>query len=192
VKTKGILIAAFVFVLSAFASAGTVSFTTSGTFTSTGTASSSTGISFVGATDCATGCVVSGPVNYVNLGTFHASSPGTATSDTFTLTITQTSPSGVPTGISATVTGNVKLVGGKLHSKAKVSFTGVTTVTIAGVTYTVELPASGFYSVSVGLAGTTLQGNIATPEPSASLLLGLASLGLFGFAWVSRGRMVNT
>jgi hypothetical protein len=189
VKTKGILIAAFVFVLSAFASAGTVSFTTSGTFTSTGSSSSTTGISFVGATDCATGCAVSGPINYVNLGTFYASTPGSATSDTFTLTITQTSPAGVPTGISATVTGNVKLVGGKLHSKAKVDFTGTTTVTIAGVTYTVTSPD---ITVSTHLAGSTLNGNIAAPEPSASLLLGLASLGLFGFALVSRGRMVNT
>lgn len=187
-KTKGILIAAFVFVLSAFASAGTVSFTTSGTFLSTGGATSDTGISFVGATDCAAGCVVSGPINYVNLGTFKASGVGTASTDTFTLTITQTSPTGGSTGISATVTGQINVVHGKKHSTAKVSFT-TTAVTIAGVTYTVTSP---IITVSVGLAGTTIQGNIATPEPSASLLLGLASLGLFGFAWVSRGRMVNT
>jgi hypothetical protein len=187
VKTKGILIAAFVFVLSAFASAGTVSFTTSGTFLSTGGATSTTGISFVGATDCASGCVVSGPVNFVNLGTFKASGVGTTSSDTFTLTITQTSPTGTG-GLTATVTGRITVVGGKKHSTAKVTF-GTTVVTIAGVTYTVT---SNPITVSNLLIGSTINGNIAAPEPSASLLLGLASLGLFGFAWVSRGRMVNT
>jgi hypothetical protein len=57
------------------------------------------------------------------------------------------------------------------------------------VTYTVTSP---LITVSPLIAGSTINGNIATPEPSASLLLGLASLGLFGLAWVPRSRMVNT
>ena len=105
-KNKGILLAAFVFLLSAFASAGTVSFTTSGTFSSSGTNVSSGGITFSGAIACAAGC--SAP-NQVSLGTFTGTgSINNTKSDTFTLTITQTSPSGSGT-LVATITGHVTL-----------------------------------------------------------------------------------
>jgi len=180
-KNKGILLAAFVFLLSAFASAGTVSFTTSGTFSSSGTNVSSGGITFSGTIACAAGC--SAP-NQVSLGTFTGTgSINNTTSDTFTLTITQTSPSGSGT-LVATITGHVTLK----KSNAHVHFgSSNQEITLAGVTYTILTPD---FTINWH-DGADIAAQINIPEPSASLLLGLASLGLLGLATGSRKRIVN-
>ena len=176
---KMFLLAALAF-LPCLATATTVTYTTSGSF-SGGTLP----ISFIGAADS----VSANPSGTLgDMGTFVVGACAATCSGptTFTLTITQSSPTPGSAPITATITGKV------VHTSAKslrIDFGSGASVTIGGVTY-VPLWPSGSQGLKFG-QNTTVQLVIAAPEPTSALLLGLGALGLMGLAFVSRDKILT-
>jgi hypothetical protein len=105
-------------------------------------------------------------------------------SETFTLTVTQTSP----------VSGMADLVGTISGEVLKNGFTDLT------LTFTADKMTIGsnVYNIpfmhSINFSFTTLNGSVTVPgempEPSAGFLLGIGALGLMGLATVSRKMIV--
>src|SRR5438132_2285322 len=139
--TKKVLLLAAAFLVPQLAFAGNVSYSTSGAFSSSLTAtSSSMPVTFI---PSGPQTIPAGPglLGSFAIGTFPncTTKPNCTVTDTLTITITQTAPTGGVGALTATVTGLVAF-----SSKTGVvtlSFTGAT-VTIGGVTY-VRLPGTG-------------------------------------------------
>jgi hypothetical protein len=112
--------------------------------------------------------------------------PKCTTTDTLTITIVQTAPTGGSGNLTATVTGQVAF--NSKTGQVSWNFTGAT-VTIGGVTYD-ALDGSGTKKLP-GEIDAFIFGPALVPEPNAQLLLGLGGLGLIGLATVSR-KMINT
>lgn len=184
---KLVLLAATALLLPCLAMAGTVSFSTTGTFgNNTSTSGVFTGLSFVGTSY--TNLQAGPPLgNNVSFGDFHFTTcGGTCTgTDSFTLHIDQTSPTPGGGGeLDATVSGSVKASHGALIltlTKAVVSIGTVTYTLPLGESINIGHPGSKF-------AKTTLNGNVLNPvpEPTARLFLGLGTIGLMGLTLVSR------
>jgi hypothetical protein len=184
---KVVLLAAFAFLLPSLAMAGSVSFSTTGTFgNGTSTSGVFTGLSWVNASY--THLDAGPPVGTnVTFGAFHFTHcSGTCTgSDTFTLHIDQTFPNSGGGDLDALISGTVTA------SKGKLTFTfSKFTVTIGTVTYTVP---AGTQFIAISHPGqtfalTTVTGNVFNPvgEPNARLLLGLGTVALMGLTLVSR------
>jgi hypothetical protein len=184
-KKKMFLLAAVpALILSQLAFAGTVSYTTSGTFSSSSSATSANmPVTFTGTSQTVTTPDLTALLGSFSLGTFGKchTKPACTPTDTLTLKITQSG--GGSGNLTATVNGLVAL--NKTTGVLSWIFTGAS-VTINGVTY-IGLPGNSLASLNV--QGIIL-GNVSTPEPNAGLLLGLGSLGLMGFAFASR-KMIN-
>ncbi len=169
-----VLLAATVLLLPCLAMASTVTFSTSGTFSSP----SLFPISFTGVTNEST---LGGNVSF---GTFSVGScAGTCTGhETFTLTIDQTAPKVGSGNIDVTLKGSV--VGSSSHIQLTFK---TATVQVGGTTYNIPFHES----INFGSNMTTLNGSVVAAEPNAQLLLGLGTLGLMALTLVSRKVITN-
>jgi hypothetical protein len=163
--------------VSAFA--GTVTYSTTGDFTSTGTATVSNGgetIAFTGSAGS-----VSTPT-FTSVGSFLVTGSASGTfSDSFTLTILQSVPSGsgtTATPISGTITGN--------SSTIAIAF-APSTLAIGGADWT--FANIGLNNPSIDGGKTVLVEQVTlTPEPGSLALLGGS---LLGFGLLARRRLVK-
>lgn len=175
---RAVLLAAFAFLLPSLAMAGSVSFTTSGTF-----GAGNLPITFTGASWLLVDA--SSPGTNLSFGTFSVTtclhSPTCSGPESFTLHIDQTSPTIGGGNLDATVTGVVKF--NSNQGDYTISWTKAT-LTIGAVVYSIPFPEA------LNLGSTTLNGHVSVPEPTANLLLGLGAVALMGFAMVSR-KMIN-
>jgi hypothetical protein len=174
---KLVLLGAAALLLSQLAVAGTVTYTTSGTFSSSSTSTSAVmPVTFNGTTQTISTPTIAAILGSFSIGTFGKCKKSLCTTtDDLTLTITQGTHFG---NLTATVEGDVTF-----NSKTGVVswvFTPPATVFIHGVTYK-GLPGNSD-------AGTTVFGIVTgtVPEPNARLLLGLGTFGLMGLTLVSR------
>jgi PEP-CTERM motif len=172
-----VLAVAFAVLVPCLAMAGGVSFTTSGTFSNT----TLFPISFTGTTVTN----FSGSSN-LSFGSFNVGKCPVSSctgSETFTLTIAESSPISGTATLSGTISGTV-LKGG--NNNLVLNFT-TATVTIGSTMYSIMFPHS------LNFGSTTLNGKIgpgtSVPEPSAQFLLGMGALGLMGLTTVSRKRI---
>ena len=169
-----VLLAAFALLVPCLAMANTVSFSTSDTFSNPGlfpiTFMGNSLPNFVGG-DIAFGMfdVSACPLGKTCSGT-----------ETFTLTITETSPISATADLMGTITGTVLHNG---HTSLTITF-APSTVMIGGTAYGFPVPTH-----SINFSFTTLNGNVSfppVPEPTAGFLLGMGALGLMGLTTVSR------
>jgi hypothetical protein len=172
-----VLAVAFAVLVPCLAMAGGVSFTTSGSFSNP----TLFPITFTGTT--VTNFSGSSNLSFGSFGVGKCPMASCTGSETFTLTIAQTSPVPGTATLSGTISGTV-LKGG--NNNLVLSFTSAT-VTIGSTMYSIMFP----HSLNFGT--TTLNGKIgpgaSVPEPSAELLLGMGALGLMGLVTVSRKRI---
>jgi hypothetical protein len=168
-----VLLVAFAVLVPGLALAGGVSFTTSGTlsnpslFPLTFTGTSAT--NFVGGN--------------LAFGLFDVAACGVAVckgTETFTLTIAETSPVSGMADLVGTISGFVLKDG---RTDLSISFS-TATITIGSTVYTIP------FMHSINFSFTTLNGSVnpssTVPEPTAEFLLGMGALGLMGLATVSR------
>jgi len=168
-----VLLVAFAVLVPCFAMAGGIGFSTAGTFSNPSlfpiTFAPTSASSFVGGN--------------IAFGMFDVSACPAAKcsgTETFTLTITQTSPSAGTADLVGTISGEVLSDGFTL---LKLTFTSAT-MTIGTTIYNIP------FIHSINFFVTTLNGTVgpnnSLPEPSAQLLLGIGVLGLMGLVTVSR------
>ena len=176
---KIVLLAAFALLIPGLAMAGNISFSTTGTFSSSGTSNSSLfPITF---TPASVTNFVGGDLSF---GLFTVSACAAAKcsgTETFTLAITETSPVSATMDLVGTITGTVLHNG---HTSLTITFSPAS-VMIGSTLYSFPVPTH-----SINFSFTTLNGNVsfptATPEPTAGFLLRMGALGLMGLATVSR------
>ena len=181
-KRLGLCAAALLFAIGTAtpAHAALVTFTTTGTFGSSGTSTfSAPGVTISFAPSSTT---VDAPSS-ITFGTFSTvgttATSLTPVSDTFTLKVFQTVP-GAGTGtFVGTLAGTLKVT----QSKAYVDFAAPLSIVIAGVTYTITEADAGHAGraelkpPSSGGGTSTVEGTVSVPEPASTLLLGLGFLG---------------
>lgn len=179
-----VLFAAFAYIVPCLATAGTVSFTTTGTFSNPGLFP----ITFTG--ESYTNVNADPPLgNNLLFGTFTLSPTftpitcKTTASETFTLHIDQTSPSPGSGNLDATLSGTVT----KKGSHLTLTFVAAS-LTIGKISYSIPFPSETINFKTT----TTLNGTVLNPvaEPSARLLLGLGALSLMGLTLAQR-KMIN-
>ena len=168
-----VLLAAFVLLIPCLAMAGGISFSTTGTFGNP----SLFPITFV---PTSVTNFVAGDLSFGLFSVSACSSAKCSGSETFTLQISQTSPTAGTADLVGTLTGSV------FHN----GFTDLTltfssgSMVIGGTLYRIP------FMHSINFSFTTLNGmvgpNGAMPEPSAKFLLGMGALGLMGMATLSR------
>jgi len=174
---KIVLLAAFALLIPGLAMAGNISFSTTGTFSSSGTSTSS--LFPMTFTPTSVTNFVGGDLSF---GLFTVTPCAAATcsgSETFDLKISQTSPSGGTADLVGTISGMVRHNG---FTDLTISFTS-NTMMIGGILY--KIP----FMHSINFSFTTLNGAVGptgVPEPSAKFLLGMGALGLMGLTTVSR------
>ena len=179
-----VLLAALVSLLPCLAMAGTLSWTTTGTFGSTLTNTSGNyPLVFTGAS-CS-----SPPAGacdgFVQFGSFKLGSCATAKcngGDTLTLHIEQFLPNSGGKDLEATLSGTVFKRG---KSTLVIDFSKIV-VSIGSVVYSLPAKHLTLNGTNVNGGVTTLQGNISVAEPNARLLLGLGTVGLMALTLVSR------
>jgi hypothetical protein len=185
-RTLGTMAAAMMFLVTAAAqpaNASLITFSTSGAFDSTGTATLTEGgitITFTGVTETVD---AADPGWFGSFGTFTVTggnpSTGGLDAETFTLTITQVLPPGM-TDFPATMEGQIN----KNNSSAFLTFTSPLTKEISGVFYTVttpvvDLPAPSDSPNTADIGGHVIEANQnggPIPEPGSLLLFGTASV----------------
>jgi hypothetical protein len=169
-----VLLAAFALLVPCLTMASSVSFTTSDTFSNPGlfpiTFTGNMLTNFVGGN--------------IAFGMFDVSACPVAKcmgTETFTLTITETSPISATMDLVGTITGTVLHNG---HTSLTITFSP-SSVMIGGTEYGFPVPTH-----SINFSFTTLNGTVSfpsnVPEPSARFLLEMGALGLMGLATVSR------
>lgn len=174
-KKRLVVLVAFVLLLPCLALAGGVSFTTSGTLSNPALFP----ITFEGfsASD-----FVGGNISFGEFTVTPCSHAVCSGSETFTLQISQSSPTAGTIDLVGTLSGSV-LGDGQTH--LTLTFTSPT-VSIGPIIYNVKFPAS------INMGFTTLNGTVTgVPEPSAEFLLGMGALGLMGLATVCRKSMIS-
>jgi len=172
-----VLLAAFVLLIPCLAMAGGISFSTTGTFGNP----SLFPITFV---PTSVTNFVAGDLSFGLFSVSACSSAKCSGSETFTVQISQTSPTAGTADLVGTISGEV------LHNGFTVLTLSFTSdlMSIGGTLYRIP------FMHSINFSFTTLNGAVmpreGLPEPSAEFLLGMSTLGLMGLATLSR-KMIN-
>lgn len=175
--------------VAATAPAETITYSTSGVFTSTSTNVINVGngmtITFL---PLSSNSVTAPPPTFGSLGTFEVSGspgPSSAFSDTFTLTITQSAPSGGSGDFTATVSGAVTVNA----SVATAVFNTPYSIVLGDVSYTLLSPSLPLVPPSTNNGDTTVEAQITTSVPTpASVIAAPALLGLMYLGKARRRR----
>jgi hypothetical protein len=172
--------------LPAALSATSVTYSTSGVFSTTGT-----DMLPIGTGDLTFDGLVSNtvtPPSNLSFGTFDASDVGTGSipdGEVFTLTVTETTPDSGSAPATATISGSIDAT----SSSVLLSFNN-TSFSIDGTQYTISQPPGGFPIVPPSSNGglVTIQGTVsAAPEPATYLGIG-SGLALMAFGLRRRVR----